>query len=74
MLTQTRPSLDPTAIERQVREPDFDYRTRLLVHDSNLKSEFTERLAECRNHFQDEKLMQSAKHNWYVLFGEDLPG
>lgn len=37
------------------------------------KSEFTERLAECRNHFQDEKLLQSAKHNWYVLFGEDLP-
>ncbi|MCE7871620.1 hypothetical protein DYH09_14750, partial [bacterium CPR1] len=37
------------------------------------KSEFTERPAECRNHFQDEKLIQSAKHNWYVLFGEDLP-
>lgn len=37
-LTQTRPALDPLdlarAIEAQVKEPELDYRTRLLIHEA----------------------------------------
>lgn len=76
MLTQTRPSLDPTdlaqAIERQVREPDFDYRTRLLVHNSNLSQNSQSAWPSAGTIFST-RLLQSAKHNWYVLSAKTSP-
>lgn len=37
------------------------------------RDELALRLVDCGAHFRDDSLRAAAQHNWYVLFGEDLP-
>lgn len=69
-------TVDPLdiAVGKLMSRRDRDRNDLRILARHFAQGQFASRLRECHRHLRDEKLLQAAQHNWYVLFGQDLPG